>query len=124
MKPSDKKQDYPDILHHGAINGTTGFCHELPRYLKLIAFSGDLGAPHAPLLPAPKPPHGCNTLVIEITYGDCQHEDRRSQLFPIRRWPVGLPRYTVIWRHTGKQRRLNVCWRAAQLGREGGKMER
>lgn len=58
MKPSDKKQDYPDILHHSAINGTTGFCHELSRYLKLIAFSGDLGAPHAPLLPAPKPPHG------------------------------------------------------------------
>jgi len=29
-----------------------------------VAFSGDLGAPHTPLLPAPKPPYGCDVLVI------------------------------------------------------------
>ena len=38
-------------------------------------FSGDLGAPHAPLLEPPVPPERCDTLVIESTYGDRQHED-------------------------------------------------
>jgi len=42
-------------------------------------FSGDLGAPHAPLLPAPKPPHCADILVIESTYGDRNHEDRRTR---------------------------------------------
>lgn len=42
-------------------------------------FSGDLGAPHSPILAAPKAPHGCDTLVIESTYGDRNHEDRRSR---------------------------------------------
>lgn len=42
-------------------------------------FSGDLGAPHAPLLPAPKPPWRTDTLIIESTYGDRQHEDRRAR---------------------------------------------
>lgn len=44
-----------------------------------IVFSGDLGAPHAPLLPAPKSPYRADTLVIESTYGDRLHEDRRSR---------------------------------------------
>ncbi len=42
-----------------------------------IIFSGDLGAPYAPLLPAPKSPYGCDQLVIESTYGDKNHKDRR-----------------------------------------------
>ena len=46
---------------------------------KRVVFSGDLGAPHAPLLPAPKPPYGADILVIESTYGDRKHEDRRSR---------------------------------------------
>src|SRR5690606_2255074 len=44
-----------------------------------IVFSGDLGAPHAPLLPAPKPPARADTLVIESTYGDRDHEDRSTR---------------------------------------------
>lgn len=44
-----------------------------------ILFSGDLGAPHAPLLPAPQPPYRADTLVIESTYGDRLHEDRRTR---------------------------------------------
>ena len=44
-----------------------------------VLFSGDLGAPHAPLLPAPKSPYRADTLVIESTYGDRLHEDRRSR---------------------------------------------
>ena len=46
---------------------------------KRIVFSGDLGAPHAPLLPAPKPPYRADILVIESTYGDRLHEDRRNR---------------------------------------------
>ncbi|MDR5907404.1 MBL fold metallo-hydrolase [Franzmannia qiaohouensis] len=42
-------------------------------------FSGDLGAPYTPLLPAPKPPHGCDVLVLESTYGDRLHEQRSSR---------------------------------------------
>ncbi|MFT5452964.1 MAG: metallo-beta-lactamase family protein [Enterobacterales bacterium] len=44
-----------------------------------IVFSGDLGAPHAPLLPAPKSPYRADTLVIESTYGDKLHEGRRER---------------------------------------------
>lgn len=42
-------------------------------------FSGDLGAPHAPLLPAPRSPYRADTLVIESTYGDRRHEDRLAR---------------------------------------------
>ncbi|WP_439888873.1 MBL fold metallo-hydrolase RNA specificity domain-containing protein [Pseudomonas sp. MBLB4123] len=46
---------------------------------KRIVFSGDLGAPHASLLPASNPPYRADILVIESTYGDRLHEDRRSR---------------------------------------------
>ena len=42
-------------------------------------FSGDLGAPYTPLLPAPKAPHGCDVLVLESTYDDRLHEQRRTR---------------------------------------------
>lgn len=45
----------------------------------LTVFSGDLGAPYAPLLPAPRAPYGCDTLVIESTYGNRLHENRRER---------------------------------------------
>ena len=44
-----------------------------------VLFSGDLGAPWAPLLPSPEPPWRCDTLVLESTYGDREHEDRRHR---------------------------------------------
>lgn len=44
-----------------------------------VVFSGDLGAPYAPLLPAPQSPYGCDQLVLESTYGDRQHPDRRQR---------------------------------------------
>ncbi|MCK6408966.1 MAG: MBL fold metallo-hydrolase [Thauera sp.] len=44
-----------------------------------VVFSGDLGAPHAPLLPAPRSPWRADVLVMETTYGDRVHEDRRSR---------------------------------------------
>lgn len=44
-----------------------------------VVFSGDLGAPHAPLLPAPRPPWRTDVLVLETTYGDRVHENRRDR---------------------------------------------
>lgn len=44
-----------------------------------IVFSGDLGAPHAPLLPSPRSPRRADIVVIESTYGDRIHEDRRQR---------------------------------------------
>jgi len=49
-----------------------------------IVFSGDLGAPWAPLLPSPKSPWGCDRLVIESTYGDSVHEGRRERREKLR----------------------------------------
>ncbi|WP_355662219.1 MBL fold metallo-hydrolase [Halomonas salifodinae] len=44
-----------------------------------VVFSGDLGAPHSPLLPAPRSPHGADVVVLESTYGDRRHEERRHR---------------------------------------------
>lgn len=46
----------------------------------ITVFSGDLGAPYSPLLPAPKPPYAADIVVIESTYGDKLHENRRSRI--------------------------------------------
>ncbi len=48
-------------------------------------FSGDLGAPHAPLLPAPRSPYKADTLVIESTYGNRLHESRRERRLRLKR---------------------------------------
>ncbi len=47
------------------------------RSARKVIFSGDLGAPYAPLLPAPRAPYSADTVVLESTYGDRNHEDRR-----------------------------------------------
>jgi metallo-beta-lactamase family protein len=44
-----------------------------------VVFSGDLGAPYAPLLPAPKSPYRADTLVIESTYGNKNHQSRKDR---------------------------------------------
>ena len=44
-----------------------------------VVFSGDLGAPYTPLLPTPKPPYKADTLVIESTYGDKNHQRRKER---------------------------------------------
>lgn len=49
-----------------------------------VTFSGDLGAPYAPLLPAPKSPYRSDILVLESTYGDRQHEKRRERKAQLR----------------------------------------
>lgn len=60
---------YVEIDLHSKSSGTK----------KRVVFSGDLGAPYSPLLPVPRAPYRADILVIESTYGDRQHEDRRSR---------------------------------------------
>jgi len=47
---------------------------------KRILFSGDLGATYSPLLASPKSPYKADTLVIESTYGDKNHHNRRNRV--------------------------------------------
>jgi metallo-beta-lactamase family protein len=49
-----------------------------------VVFSGDLGAPHTPLLPAPRSPERADVLVLESTYGDRRHEDRCMRVQRLR----------------------------------------
>jgi metallo-beta-lactamase family protein len=44
-----------------------------------IIFSGDLGAPYSPLLPAPQSPYSCDLLILESTYGDKKHAGRKDR---------------------------------------------
>lgn len=46
---------------------------------KRVVFSGDLGAPWSPILPAPKSPYKCDYLVLESTYGDRLHGSRQDR---------------------------------------------
>ncbi|UXZ55074.1 MBL fold metallo-hydrolase [Halomonas sp. 7T] len=50
-----------------------------------VVFSGDLGAPGSPLLPAPKSPSKADVLVLESTYGDRLHQHRRERANTLRR---------------------------------------
>ncbi|GGC06789.1 MBL fold hydrolase [Marinobacterium zhoushanense] len=49
-----------------------------------VVFSGDLGASYAPLLPSPRAPYRADVLVLESTYGDRLHEDRRTRVQRLR----------------------------------------
>lgn len=44
-----------------------------------VVFSGDLGAPYSPLLPAPQSPYRADQLILESTYGDRNHENRATR---------------------------------------------
>ncbi len=50
------------------------------KHQQRVIFSGDLGAPHTPILPAPKSPYRADCLVIESTYGDLLHKNRRQRI--------------------------------------------
>ncbi len=54
------------------------------RSSERIVFSGDLGAPHSPLLPEPSAPERADRLVIESTYGDKNHEDRETRRYRLK----------------------------------------
>lgn len=49
-----------------------------------VVFSGDLGAPHAPLLQEPASPERADRLVIESTYGDKDHEIRETRRYRLK----------------------------------------
>lgn len=57
------------------------------QYTKVI-FSGDLGAPHSPLLYAPRSPYSADILVLESTYGNRIHENRRTRKQKLKSWIV------------------------------------
>lgn len=44
-----------------------------------VIFSGDLGAPYAPILSAPKPAYRADLVILESTYGDRNHDSRRDR---------------------------------------------
>lgn len=46
---------------------------------EMVVFSGDLGAPHSPLLADPESPVKADCLVLESTYGDKLHENRKAR---------------------------------------------
>jgi len=48
--------------------------------LASVVFSGDLGPPDTPLLPDPDVPSSCDLLVMESTYGNRVHEDRKGRI--------------------------------------------
>lgn len=50
-----------------------------PGQRQRVVFSGDLGAPYTPLLPAPRAPMAADVVVMESTYGDRTHEARRTR---------------------------------------------
>jgi metallo-beta-lactamase family protein len=52
---------------------------------QITVFSGDLGAPYAPLLPNPKPPQRADVVVIESTYGNRLHEGRKQRRDKLRK---------------------------------------
>lgn len=49
------------------------------KHKERIIFSGDLGAPWSPLLPAPQSPYKADRLILESTYGDRLHNSRRDR---------------------------------------------
>jgi metallo-beta-lactamase family protein len=45
-----------------------------------VIFSGDLGCTDTPILPDPTPPDSCDLLVLESTYGDRNHTNRKERV--------------------------------------------
>jgi metallo-beta-lactamase family protein len=45
-----------------------------------VIFSGDLGSTDTPILPDPDTPDSCDLLILESTYGDRQHPDRKNRI--------------------------------------------
>ena len=45
-----------------------------------IVFSGDLGCSDTPILPDPDTPDACDLLILESTYGDRNHTNRKDRL--------------------------------------------
>ena len=76
LKPQFRLQKAGHILGSAYVE----IKHEVAAKPFITVFSGDLGAPYSPLLPAPKPPYAADIVVIESTYGDKLHANRRDRI--------------------------------------------
>jgi metallo-beta-lactamase family protein len=72
-----KFQPAGHILGSAYVEIDCGFKVIADKRSERVVFSGDLGAPYAPLLAAPKAPYRADILVIESTYGDKLHDSRK-----------------------------------------------
>jgi metallo-beta-lactamase family protein len=50
-----------------------------------VIFSGDLGCKDTPILPDPDPPDACDLLIMESTYGNRNHPDRKGRIEALRK---------------------------------------
>nr|MDA3791794.1 MBL fold metallo-hydrolase [Desulfobacula sp.] len=58
--------------------------HSVVKHFSII-FSGDLGCTDTPILPDPDPPGTCDLLVLESTYGDRNHTNRKDRVNALER---------------------------------------
>ncbi|HEY6095887.1 MAG TPA: MBL fold metallo-hydrolase [Gallionellaceae bacterium] len=65
------------LLPSGHIPGAASV--ELRDSQTCLAFSGDLGRPHDPIMKPPKVPEGADYLVLESTYGNRRHAEEAAQ---------------------------------------------
>ena len=72
-----KFQPAGHILGSAYVEIDCGFKVISDKRSERVLFSGDLGAPYAPLLSAPRAPYRADVLVIESTYGDKLHDSRK-----------------------------------------------
>lgn len=66
--------------HAGHILGSCFIRFEWDEPSFSVVFSGDLGASHTPILPDPAIPDPCDVLIMESTYGDHSHGDRKQRI--------------------------------------------
>ncbi|MCP4021071.1 MAG: MBL fold metallo-hydrolase [Desulfobacteraceae bacterium] len=50
-----------------------------------VTFSGDLGCKDTPILPDPDTPDTCDLLIMESTYGDRNHENRKDRINTLKK---------------------------------------
>jgi len=80
-----------------------------------VVFSGDLGAPYAPLLPAPKSPYRADTLVIESTYGDKNHQSRKSRTNNLQKIMVEHKSYCMSLNKLFTEKLAHQCGKISTL---------
>ncbi|NCA70023.1 MAG: MBL fold metallo-hydrolase [Sphingobacteriia bacterium] len=81
---ADPKQPQPRLRLQRAGHILGSAYVEIDAEDQRIVFSGDLGAPNTPLLPAPQSPEQADVLVLESTYGDRIHDDRATRAQRLR----------------------------------------
>jgi len=68
----------------GHILGSCWIQFDISDYMTVV-FSGDLGPKDTPILCDPDVPEGCDLLILESTYGDRNHEGRKSRIEVLRK---------------------------------------